>query len=331
MAERVMCRVAAGPRIGFGHLVRMVSLCRALGTKPVVALRGGQTAREAARRLGCSLVGGAPSAALQREAPDVLVVDDPSADAAQDWVRAARHQGIPVAAIRDCGVGALGVDLGIDGSVCAVSTRQDHQELMGPQYMVLDPVFVKSRIRRVPASKGLRLGIMLGGGVHAGYATEVATILERRVGSGHVDIAPGFAMSRRVNPFTLRTGATHARRLARADVALVAGGVGLYEVSCLGIPAVAVAVTPAQRPTIRAFAALGAVVDGGMLTRGSRARDRRTAERLATQVCALFDDPAARIRVASCARRVVDGRGGARVAAAVRSLAARHGREEEAA
>ncbi len=331
MGEKVMCRVAAGPRIGFGHLVRMVSLCRALEAKPVVALRGGQTARAAAQRLGCSLVDGAPSAALRREAPDVLVVDDPSANAARDWVRAARRQRIPVAAIRDGGVGALGVDLAIDGSVCALSTRQDHQELMGPQYMVLDPVFLKSRIRRVPVPEGWRLVIMLGGGVHAGYATEVAIILEPRLGSGHVDIAPGFATSRRENASALRTGPTHARRLARADVALVAGGVGLYEVSCLGIPAVAVAVTPAQRPTIRTFAALGAVIDGGTLTRGSRATEQRTADRLATQVFGLFDDPVVRTRVASRARLVVDGRGGARVAAAVRSLAATRGREEEAA
>ena len=41
---RILFRAAAGPRRGFGHLVRCRSLARALGVRPLVALRGGQGA-----------------------------------------------------------------------------------------------------------------------------------------------------------------------------------------------------------------------------------------------------------------------------------------------
>ena len=38
---RVLFRAPAGPRRGFGHLVRCRSLARALGVRPLIALRGG--------------------------------------------------------------------------------------------------------------------------------------------------------------------------------------------------------------------------------------------------------------------------------------------------
>ncbi len=52
----VLFRAAAGPRLGFGHLVRCRSLARALGVSPLVSLRGTSRTREAAIRLGVSLV-----------------------------------------------------------------------------------------------------------------------------------------------------------------------------------------------------------------------------------------------------------------------------------
>ena len=79
---RVLFRAAAGPRRGFGHLVRCRSLARALGVAPVIAVRGGDRVRAAARSLGFDVVLGSASAAIKRVAPDVVVVDDPVAAAA---------------------------------------------------------------------------------------------------------------------------------------------------------------------------------------------------------------------------------------------------------
>jgi hypothetical protein len=56
-AVRALFRVAAGPRLGFGHLVRARTLSRALGiARPLVSLRGGPEARKAALSLGMRLV-----------------------------------------------------------------------------------------------------------------------------------------------------------------------------------------------------------------------------------------------------------------------------------
>jgi len=45
---RVLFRVAAGPRRGFGHLVRCISLARAMGIRPLLCLRGPATVVETA-------------------------------------------------------------------------------------------------------------------------------------------------------------------------------------------------------------------------------------------------------------------------------------------
>ena len=164
---------------------------------------------------------------------------------------------------------------------------------------------------------------MLGGGAHAALGEAVAAVLERELGAGRVSMAPGFVTGGSSSAWGVRSRAAHARWLAGARVAIVGGGVGLYEVSCLGIPAVAVAVTPAQRVTIRAFVAHGAAVDGGSLGGRRDAGGGRLVGRLAGRLMRLLDDPRACARIGSRAQRLVDGRGGERVAGALRELAGR--------
>ena len=52
----VVFQAAAGPRLGFGHLVRCRSLARALGLTPRVWVRGSAATRAAARALGCEVL-----------------------------------------------------------------------------------------------------------------------------------------------------------------------------------------------------------------------------------------------------------------------------------
>ena len=48
----VVFHVAAGPRLGFGHLVRCRSLARALGVTPRAWVRGSAATRASARAMG---------------------------------------------------------------------------------------------------------------------------------------------------------------------------------------------------------------------------------------------------------------------------------------
>ena len=120
---RVLFRAPAGPRRGFGHLVRCRSLARALGVRPLIAIRGGQRVRAAARALGCDVIDGAPSAVIARVAPHVLIVDDPIASEARRWIACARRAGCRVVSVHDLGVGACDGDLVVDGSLVNAAGR----------------------------------------------------------------------------------------------------------------------------------------------------------------------------------------------------------------
>lgn len=307
---RVLFRVAAGPRLGFGHLVRATVLARAMGVEMVVSLRGSAEARRTAKRLGCRVVPGPARALLPTMRPDILVIDDPSGRAAAAWCRSGRSEGVPVASVHDLGIAYCGADLTIDGSVTLAGGRPDGPALLGPRYAILGP-----RSERV-ARRSRAVLVALGGGPRAGVALALARAIRSACPDVAVRVAAGYAPTR---PRPVVAGVTWlgpqrglGRELARASVAVVAGGCTLYEALRDGTPTVAVSVVPAQRPTIRACASAGAALDGGPAAASAAVR------RL---VARLLDDAGLRRQIGATGRSLIDGRGAARVARAVATLA----------
>lgn len=307
----VLFRIAAGPKVGFGHVARCRAVAAALGVVPRVSVRGGAATRRAIARLGLSVVPGGLRA-LDRLHPAMVVVDDPSAADARPWVDGARRRGIPVAALCDGGIGHVAADLVIDGSVRASAADAD---LAGPRYAVVDPRV--TTLRRARPRAGRRVCIAVGGGAHVfSQVPPLVAALARRAPGLRIDVAPGFTARRRP---ALAGGrwippATLASTLAVADLAVVAGGLTAYEACALGVPAVAVAVVPTQQPTVRGLAKRRAVVDGGSLY------DVDAPARISRVAAALIEAPARRHRLARAARQLVDGRGAERIAAALRRL-----------
>ncbi|HEY6362336.1 MAG TPA: hypothetical protein VIX63_14590 [Vicinamibacterales bacterium] len=327
---RVIFVVAAGPRIGFGHLVRCRSLARALGVAPVVVLRGSPDTRRRAAAGGLQLVNLRSDDELRRLDPQVIVVDDPWPAAVVAWVRRARRAGVPVATIHDLAIAAIESDLVIDGSVHSPRGIDGRfGSVRGPSYAILDPRVRAARERLTrPASR--RVLIALGGGRRFALAARLAEAIAARIDGVQIRVAGGFTGARgapalsRATWVETKDGLTG--ELSAASVAVLAGGVTLYEACALGAPAVAVALSPAQHMTIRAMARRGAAVDAGPLYRnipaeaGSHSRRDSTIARVARAVEQLLRDPAARRRLALNGRRLVDARGAARVAARLRQL-----------
>jgi spore coat polysaccharide biosynthesis predicted glycosyltransferase SpsG len=293
---RVLFRAAAGSSQGFGHLVRCRTLAKALHVRPIVSLRGTARSAAMARRLGWRLWTEAPRAMTSAKF-DLLVVDDPSARAARPWVAAARNCGMPVATVSDA----------IDDAI-------------------LDPAIASMRRhpRRRPARTVL---VTLGGGRHVrrrGRAI-AAAILATAPGT-RVRIAQGFGRrpSRPAPAGARWFAAPHGLvgPLSTATVAVVAGGITLYEACALGTPTVVMPVVAAQRAAAVACARAGAV----------RYADHRNPARAVTQAAALavslLGAPSVRQDLSRRAAVLVDGRGAARVAQRLRVvLAARHPRE----
>lgn len=319
---RVVFRAAAGSRRGFGHLVRCLSLARALGVRPLVALRGSKGAMDVALALGADVIASPSPRRLRALAPDVVVVDDPSAVHARPWIAAARRAGAIVVTIHDLGIGAPDGDIVIDGSATNTARpRKGAVALTGSRFAVLDPRILRS-VRTLPlAARALaarenssqRVVIALGGGPHAHTVEAIASAIVASNPRAEVRIVAGFVARPRAGQGRVRwTRSTQglAPELAKADVAIVGGGMSLYEACAMGVPAVAVPVVSAQQPTVEAFARRGAAVPA-------------LAEHAAGAAVKLLNSPRLRETLAQRSTELVDGMGAWRAAAAVVSYAER--------
>lgn len=318
----VVFAVAAGPRLGFGHLLRSRSLARALDVPWQVYLRGTRGTHQAARRLGARLL---PQAGGRIDAR-LLVVDDPSPREAARWVACARRAQVPVATVHDLGLGEVASDLIVDGSVHQSPARRHGPALRGPAYAILDPAIAVTRM--TPAASA-RVLITLGGGAHVRrLAAGLCAALGERRPDLDIRVAGGFTA---VCAATLPLGRWIdvpdglADELAHATVAIVAGGVTLSEACALGVPAVGVAVTDAQQLTVRALARVGAVVDGGRLR-----PDPRCLRTVADHTVELLSAAARRRQLSRTASRLIDGHGAHRVAARLRAMMTGGSRQEYA-
>ena len=314
---RVLFRAPAGARRGFGHLVRCLSLARALGVRPLIALRGSGDAADVALALGAELVAAPTRRTLRALAPDVVVIDDPVAASARRWIAAARRAGAIVVTIHDLGIGAPEGDIVIDGSATrAARGPKGSQSLSGSRFALLDPRI--EDYKNNPSSRvSKRVVISLGGGPHADTADAIAGAITAADPRAEVRIVAGFVTPNRPGRSRVRwTTSTNglAPELANADVAIVGGGMSLYEACAMGVPAVALPVVAGQTPTVRAFALRGAAI---AMPAGSR------AQQAADAAVKLLNNPRQRAALARRSTQLVDGRGALRAAAAVVSLAHR--------
>ena len=293
--------------------MRCRSLARALGVRPMIALRGGPTVADAALGLGCDVVRGGATRLLRSLAPDVLVVDDPVTADARRWIAAGRRAGCLVVSVHDLGLGCLDADLVIDGSVTMNARARRGTTLSGPRYALLDPSIRDEDDRRDPFS----VLVALGGGPRAELALDIAEAIVDADPRASVRVAGGFMSTpARVREQITWVGPTRSLRqeMARASVAIVGGGVSLYEACALGTPAIGVPVVAAQRPTVAAFVARGAAK--------GPARGNVSAAGVAEECVSLLSDAAMQRHLSRMGRRLIDGRGAFRAAAAVARMAA---------
>jgi hypothetical protein len=163
--------------------------------------------------------------------------------------------------------------------------------------------------------------IALGGGAYVRrIGVRVARAIVRVRPDAGVELAAGFLFDPRRLPVlpagcrwvVVRRGL--AERLAAVSVAVVSGGITLYEACALGTPTVAVAVVPAQRPAILAAAALKAVLVPAHSSAGP------DPDAIAAAVDTLLSSPARAADLGQRGRTLVDGAGTRRVAAHLRRL-----------
>jgi UDP-2,4-diacetamido-2,4,6-trideoxy-beta-L-altropyranose hydrolase len=363
--QRVVIRVDASVEMGMGHLMRCLSLARALaddGAKVFFLLRShaagltrlidgeGHSVHllpdpdgrpDAPAAEGTAHSHGLPttwqkdaeqtSAAIDRIGPvDWLIVDHYALDAR--WERMQRERVSRILAIDDLADRDHDCDALLDQNLVLEMDRRysgrlpaTRRLLLGPAYALLRPEFTRQRESLTERNGKVGRILVCYGGSDPGNETAKALSAIKSLSLPRlaVDVAIGLsnphadsisALCREMPLAELHRGANNmAELMARADLAIGAGGVMSWERCCLALPTIAVDIADNQTGALTALASSGAVVYLGSAS-------SVTVDQIAGTLQSMLDDPARTRTMGEAARALVDGLGTSRVREVMRSL-----------
>jgi spore coat polysaccharide biosynthesis predicted glycosyltransferase SpsG len=325
---RLVLRVDATPVTGLGHAVRVAGIVEEL-PKPIHIIVVGR---------GAALRALFPNAE-HHEVPDDttplvdlarahkaagVLVDLPSHEG-RVWTDP-QDGGPYVIVINDYG-GPIKADLIVNGTVLdeyhqyplMTDTRR---LLLGPRYTMIRMAFGRTPWREDRTSGVV---IVAGSGTRAAEWTTLLTgAAVNRTSWGAITVVVGatFAdivgLQRKCDQIgvVLKVGLSGeelASTLADARVALITGGMIVYEALAVGVPAVVFPQLPDMPPEVTWLAARGCILDlgydGGM-----------NPAAVSAAVTRLLSDPALAKDMSARSRRLIDGRGIARAAEAIATL-----------
>ncbi len=219
-----------------------------------------------------------------------------------------------LAVIADHGAPAVPADLILDQNAGAdprVYATTGAVVLAGARFALLRPAF--RRARGVPPSS-VPAGLVMAGGDPGPQAVELIAAVLRRLGDHPIELlGPGFDhVDLPPNARRLGFTADPVAAMAGRPWALTAAGSTVWELCCLGVPAVLLAIAANQEPVGRAVADAGV---GDYLGPVSSVRVNDVAD----AVERLISDGKRRSEMSRAASSLVDGLGGARVAMELRA------------
>lgn len=263
---------------------------------------------------------------LQDKRWDLLVVDHYALD--RRWESALRDATSRILAIDDTADRDHDCDLLLDQNLYPrMETRYAGRVparttcLLGPRYALLRPEFAEWRARTAPRAGAIgRVLVLLGGGDAGDLTGRTLDVLEHALPPGiGVDVIIGAEHRRRdaIVATCARLGYDcHvqtdqvAALMARADLAVGAGGSASWERSCLGLGTLCVTLADNQVEIARALADSGACLYLGP-------DDADFPQRLEAALTSLLRDPARVRALSERAFGLVDGRGAERVCEAI--------------
>lgn len=341
----ILCE--AGPTIGLGHLRRCLVIAEAARLRGITvrfAIGGSTEAGAIIERAGFPIVASAilldpAEAKAALRGSDLLLLDlvhpmrlaDPAGLAALAAQLAASVG--PVAALDGLPPIRMGARWG-EGVSLLISPYLDAPDdapavlrhLRGTAYFPLDPAYRSDEPPRPIPRRLSRVLVAPGGSDPFGIALLALSALTLIPGRLRVKVVLGRLVPTRVrfavavaadrSPHTVsivRDLPNLAAPMRESDLAIAGAGLTTYELAATGTPAIIIPGNPAQHAMNASFLATGTAVSVGSV-------DTLKAPTLADIVVGLAEDPARRAKMAAAGRRLVDGRGAARIVEAIMEM-----------
>ncbi len=345
MDDPLLVRVDSSAEIGTGHAMRCLALAQgwtdAHGRVFTVSAEILPAVRERFEKEGIetiplavepgSAADAASTAALahERDAEWVAVDGYRFGGAYQKTIRAG---GSRLLVFDDYGhAGDYAADLVVNQNASASESLYPHRALhtrflLGPRYVVLQMAFRSRKVREDPPPAEVRNVLVTMGGVDPKNATlRVLRGLEQAGIKGlQVRVVAGSSYPHRseleaaANSSTLevrleRDPPDMAELMAQADLAIAAAGTTSWELACLGVPSLLLAVADNQRDVAQSLDRAGAA-------RSLGSYEGFTEEALASAFQELAHSPTARGEMSRRGRALVDGQGVLRVVTEMKAL-----------
>ncbi|MBK8574339.1 MAG: UDP-2,4-diacetamido-2,4,6-trideoxy-beta-L-altropyranose hydrolase [Elusimicrobia bacterium] len=341
----LVIRADAGPVMGTGHIMRCIALGQAWRA------RGGRVVFLTANNLPSLLAkirqekfrhvhlrvrpGGRADAVKTAAAAGKfgarwVVVDGYQFDSSYREIL--KKSGFRVLWVDDLGSsGYCFSDIIINQNLHAQPSLYPHVEaqtrmFLGPRFAMLREEFGPSRQRRVSRSKRNQVLIFGGGTDHHNMTKIVLSALKSVpapaleidviLGGGYQreETLIGFLPLAGLHRVRIRRNPPNmAELLARADVAIVAAGSIVWEIARLGLPALLIVQAENQTKIARSLHRIGASLNLGHVKKLFSGNIQR-------KLLFLLKSVAQKQKMASCGRRLVDGRGASRVVRAMAAL-----------
>jgi len=328
---RILFATDAGAEVGGGHVMRSLTLARALGERgatcafllgpgvePLLNAFAPDMPRVPVENIDTDTL----MEATGPDAFDALAFDHYGLDA-EDHRDVAR--GRPTLVIDDLANRPLAADVVVDSGPQRRS--EDYQGLipagarllLGPAYAPVRPEFAALRSQALGRRAGPvdRILISLGLTDVGGFTGKVLDRLRTRIGSVALDVVLGSAapsraglqrLARHDSRLTVHVDTPEmARLVAESDLAIGAAGSSAWERCALALPSVMLILADNQRPAAQALNDLGAAS-------AIEASDPAFDQTFDRAFLRLYANAAARARMAGKAAEVCDGLGAARTA-----------------
>lgn len=324
---RVIMRADGGAGVGLGHVRRQLALAQAIGSWAECRLLLGGDAEAAAwaraRGAPCALVDrsmGATLAAVSEAHARALVVDTYEFSVA-DLARA-RDAVSTLVLLDDLGEFPLPAHLVVNAAAGVRAPAGDAGSyLLGPRFALLDAAFAAAPTRpwRAEIERAL---LVLGAAPPPSAMRRLAVAVRGALPGARLDVVvgpggdrPGLERALQgVGALEVHEAPPDMRALMLgADVAVTAGGVTLLELAATATPMIGVCLAPNQRANLLGLA------EGQALLFAGDVEDPHLAASVGGALSALRPDAARRRALGERARQLVDGRGAARVGAALRA------------
>jgi UDP-2,4-diacetamido-2,4,6-trideoxy-beta-L-altropyranose hydrolase len=289
-----------GARLGFGHVGRCLAILEEFDGRAAMAVRDAAIARVLKTR-------GIPLAAPEAWA-SLLLVDRREPTGVAEVTRM-RALGRRVCLLDDTGSGRTVADLVVDPPTGCAWLPTYGRRLTGFEHALLRREVRDAVDHGVP---GIEVLLSMGGSDPEGLTPVLARALQAAGASPLSVLGPAYR-GPRPDGEILADPRDWPRALAGARLLVGRFGHTLLEAAHLGTPALAIATDARAAVEARAFAVRGTV-------EMVQAAGPTDADEVATRALALLDDPARLATMAQRGRELVDGRGAARVAAALREL-----------